>query len=285
MLRRLAAIECRHGLVRSSGRRFVFDHHEVQQALYDGQFAPLREQYHLALARVAEEREEATAAERTDSSATPHGGDREQPGVVAAFVAEHFLRGGDGERARRHLGPAMRHLEGTYANDAAVRLARLALDCPGLLTGLDRAEILTLEARCLAIQGRSEEEESPLREQFQLAEESRDSKARANAHALLGDLELRRSRLDEAYPLLVEADRLGAEVGDLTVRYFSQIDLGLLFLRQGRLAEAKAACENGLTLAVQTGNGRNEATASGHLGMVLGSQGRHEEARTCFERS
>lgn len=274
VLRRLAAIERRHGLVRSTGRRFAFDHHEVQQALYDGLFEPLREQYHLSLAQVVEEREAAQMPAGVDP-----------PGGTAAFIAEHFLRGGDGARARRYLRPAIQHLEGVYANDAAVRLADLALQRAGLLVGLDRAEILALKARCLAIQGRAAEEEAALREQFELAESSGDLKARASAHALLGDLALRRSRHDEAFPLLTEGVRLGAEVGDLTVQYFCQINLGNLFLRQGRLEEARMACERGLSLAQQSGNGRNEATAAGYLGMVLGSQGKRDEARVCFERS
>lgn len=311
VLRRLAAIERRHGLVRTTGRRYVFDHHEVQQALYEGLFVPLREQYHLALARVAEARENGAARLEVapsvgggahaeldrpwaeTSGVDPQGGvDAKSevalpalPGGAAAFIAEHFLRGGDGESARRYLLPAIRYLEGIHAYDSSVRLAQLALERQGFLTGNERGEVLRLAARCLAILGRADEEEAAIREQFRIAEDSGDVAARASAHALLGDLALRRSRHDEAYPLLVGGDRLGAEIGDLAVRYFAQIGLGLLFLRQGRIEEAVAACESGLALACQSGVGRNEATASGHLGMVLGSQGRHAEAQVYFARS
>ncbi|MBK8229304.1 MAG: protein kinase [Candidatus Eisenbacteria bacterium] len=274
VLRRLAAIERRHGLVRSAGRRFVFDHHEVQQALYDGLFEPLREQYHLALAQVVEQREE----RRMATSPEPAGG-------VAAFIAEHFLRGGDGERAQRYLRPAIEHLEQTYANDAAVRLADLALERAGLLLGLDRIEVLALKARCLAIQGRVAEEEVTLREQFDLAEKSGDRKVRASAHARLGDLALRRSDHDGAHQLLTEGVRLGAEVGDLTVQFYCQITLGNLFFRQGKLQEAREACQLGLHLAQQSGDSRNEANAAGYLGMVLGSLGKRDDARVYFERS
>ena len=43
-LQLLAGIEKRHRLVRSSGRMFVFDHHQVQEALYGGLSDLLREE-------------------------------------------------------------------------------------------------------------------------------------------------------------------------------------------------------------------------------------------------
>ena len=48
-LKRLAHLEREHHLVRSSGPRFVFDHHQVQEVLYDAQPEMLREEYHAAL--------------------------------------------------------------------------------------------------------------------------------------------------------------------------------------------------------------------------------------------
>ncbi|MFN8548694.1 MAG: tetratricopeptide repeat protein [Candidatus Eisenbacteria bacterium] len=274
VLRRLAAIERRHALVRSSGRRFVFDHHEIHQALYGGLFEPLREQYHAALARAVESREGVASKDPSTLS-----------GAIAAFIAEHFLRGGEGESARRYLQPAIKHLEGTYAHDAAVRLADLALLREGFLTGLARVEILVLKARSLSLQGHAAEEEATLREQFRLAEESGDRKARAEAHVLLGDLALRRSRIEEAHALLDSGRRLGEEVQDLAVQYFAAVSLGMLHFRGGRLDEARSACERGLELARARGNARDEATAAGHLGIMLGSQGKHEEARSYFQQS
>ena len=49
--RRLARIEKQHRLVRAAGRRFLFDHQQVQESLYAGLPEVLREEYHGALAQ------------------------------------------------------------------------------------------------------------------------------------------------------------------------------------------------------------------------------------------
>lgn len=274
VLRRFAGIERRHRLIRSSGRGYVFDHHEAQQAMYLGLFEPLRELYHAALARAVEEQDDVASAEPAAL-----------PGPRALFLAEHFLRGGMPAKALAFLRPAMEHLEGTYQYDAAVQVGDLALATEGLLTGVARCEILTAKQRCLAIQGRAAEEEATLRENFEVAERAGELRARAEAHALLGDCAMRRSSNEEACTLLETACRLGEEAGDLTVQQFAVLTLGTLYLRQGRFEDARVAYEQSLSLAQARGHLRGQATASGHLGIALGMQGKNGEARKHFEQS
>ena len=49
VLRSLGRIEKTHRLVRSQGRRFLFDHPQVHEAIYGGLPGMLREEYHASL--------------------------------------------------------------------------------------------------------------------------------------------------------------------------------------------------------------------------------------------
>src|SRR5262249_33294411 len=85
LLKRFGQIERRHRLVRSSGRNYAFDHHQVQEALYGSLHEQMREEYHAALASALETR---TNAAQTDPGALG--------GAVCVDLAEHFLRGAAG---------------------------------------------------------------------------------------------------------------------------------------------------------------------------------------------
>ncbi|MDM7914953.1 MAG: AAA family ATPase, partial [Candidatus Eisenbacteria bacterium] len=94
-LRRFGLIEKRHGLIRAAGRRYAFDHHQVQETLQESLFEPLREHYHAALAIALEAREAHEHARDRDP--------REMDGEIAVSLAEHFAKGGRGEESSRYL--------------------------------------------------------------------------------------------------------------------------------------------------------------------------------------
>ena len=85
-LRRFAQIEREHRLVRSSGRGMVFDHPTVQQALYEGLFLPLREQYHGMIVDVLH------AEESRDSGSGGATGDDTRPSCTSTPCAERAKR-------------------------------------------------------------------------------------------------------------------------------------------------------------------------------------------------
>ena len=160
-LKRLARIEGKHRLVRSSGMRYVFDHHQVHEALDEGLPGLLRQEYHAALARVLEQRD----------------GD-------AVELCSHLLRGGREQDALAYLEPALDHLEGRYRNGAAADLARRALEAEGLLRGRARFDLLLRLHGRLDLLGRRTEERSVLEEA--LATAGDDTLLRARAHRALG---------------------------------------------------------------------------------------------------
>ena len=131
LLRALGQIERQHRLVRSSGIRYVFDHHQVQEALYGALSELLRREYHAAIAAALEVR--AQAVEKPPATLA---------GALCVDICEQFLKGAQGQRALRYLEASLEHLEKGYLNDAAIRIADLALAVPGLLTGIERAKVL-----------------------------------------------------------------------------------------------------------------------------------------------
>ena len=72
----------------SAGRDFVFDHHQVQEALYGGLPELLREEYHAALAEALEARAGAADTDPEDLD-----------GALCVDLCEHFLKGAQGEKA------------------------------------------------------------------------------------------------------------------------------------------------------------------------------------------
>jgi predicted ATPase len=276
-LRTFGQIERSHRLVRASGRSMVFDHHQVQEALYGSILEQLREEYHAALATALETR--AKAADQDPATLD---------GALCVDLCEHFLKGAQGERALRYLAPAHAHLEKGYLNDAAIHLTERALAVPGLLGGVDRAKALL---RLCGVNGpldrlgRRKRQEEAAREADRVAEASGDPELRGQAKTSLGALfhrTARRAEAEAAYRAALETARAR---GDRRAEGAAENGLGVVFKSQGRPAEAKERLERSLALCREIGNRQGEAAATGNLGAAFQSQGRLAEAKEHFERS
>jgi tetratricopeptide (TPR) repeat protein len=277
LMRALGQIEKKHRLVRASGRRYVFDHHQVQEALYGAMSELLREPYHAALATALE-----TRAKCADKDPTA------LDGALCVDLCEHFLKGAQGERALRYLAAAHAHLEKGYLNDTAIRLAERALAVPGLLAGADRAK--TLLRLCgangpLDRLGRRKRQEEAAREADRLAEASGDPEPRGEAKSSLGNLFWRTGRPAEAEAAFRAALEAAKARGDRKAEASAEIGLGNLFQTQSRFAEAKEHHERCLAICREIGDRRGEAAATGNLGNIFQSQGRLAEAKAHHERS
>ena len=111
-------------------------------------------------------------------------------GALCVDLAEHFLKGAQGERALRYLDAALEHLEKGYLHDAAVRLADRALAVPGLVAGRERCEVLLRKAGRLDLLGRRDAQRAALEEANALADADGDAALRARALRSLGALHL-----------------------------------------------------------------------------------------------
>jgi len=274
LLKLLSLIERKHRLVRSAGQRFVFDHHQVQEALYRGLPELLRDEYHSALGTALELRTDAAGADVKDLD-----------GALCVELCEHFLHGKIGAQAVRYLEPAFTSLQRGYSHAAAVALVDRALDVPSLLTGTARAKLLLRVCESLDLMGRRVRQEECAREAEQLADAADDDAVRGEAARALGIALLRTSQIDEAEAAQRRALAIALDQGDQYAEAMCAANLGSVFLAQGRFGEAREWFEQSLALCREVGNRAGEGGAMGNLGNVFISQGDLDQARECYERT
>jgi tetratricopeptide (TPR) repeat protein len=300
VLRRLAAIERRTGLVRAAGDNVRFDQNQIQEVLYRELLPKLRSEYHMLLAEAYE-------------------------GDDPVFVAHHHLHGSMPEKALPHLEPAFDKLRKSYRNEALIELAGRALDVGGLLAGEVRAKALLRLANCLYLLGRRAEQRSALDEAVAIADETGEPALRSRARRTLGDLLYRTSGVEEAQPLVAESLELARACGDKkqeaaalavtggictglgktaeALKYYARARKlrgeledregvesiehleALVLWRLGRIEEARARIERILARAHETADRYTEASASGNLGVMCSELGRVSEARDHYERA
>jgi len=119
VLRALAEIGRRSGVVQPAGRQTRFDHRQVRDVLYEDLPEALRLEYHAALA---------------DAYASANGAAEDGVADEAAlFLAEHGLRGSRPEQGLPHLDRALDLLERSSRHHKLLDLADHALALPDLL--------------------------------------------------------------------------------------------------------------------------------------------------------
>ncbi len=272
-LQRFGKIEKKHRLIRSAGRRYVFDHHQVQEALYGALHETLREHYHAALAAALETR---TKAIDKDPETLD--------GALCVDLCEHYLKGARGESALRYLKAAQTHLTKGYLHAQVVALTERALAIPNLLTGLERAKTLLRLANALDPLGRRARQEECAEEAERLAEEAGDEDVRGQAVVSLGSVFYRTSRQEEAEAACCRALVIAKARGDQKAEAIATGNLGLVARALSRLPEAKEYHGRHLALSCEIGDREGEARATGNLGLVLHSVGRLAEALEHHER-
>jgi len=273
-LKRLGQIERQHRLVRSQGRRYSFDHHQVQEALYGRLNEYLREEYHSSLAKALETR---TMAGDNDPESLD--------GALCVDLCEHYLKGGRGEKALRYLDAAQQHLTRGHQFAQVVALGERALAVTDLLTGLERARMMVYLLDHLdALARRTRQEEFAL-ETERLSVEAGDDKTRGEAANALGLVFLRTSRLTEAEASFRRALQLARTLGNKNGEALATANLGTTFQNQSRFPEAREYLERALALNREIGEPRRVARGMVNLGGILHAQGHHPEARDHFERA
>jgi predicted ATPase len=268
VLRALAEVERRHGLVRDEGDAVRFDQNQIQEVIYRYLPPHLRAKYHAVLA-------EAYAARL----------DGEPRGEDYVFLASHHLRGNCPNHGLPHLTPALEQLTDSHRSDAALELMSRALNVPKLLEGKARVEVLLKKSGCHDVRGEREAEREASDEALALADESGDTGLRAKAQGRLALLLLRTSDYAGACKCLEQAVALARAAGDRKVEARASGGLGIVFTNLGRYAEARAQHESHLAFSREIGDRRGETMARTNLGNVLRLQGHVEGAFAQYETS
>ncbi|MCU0727481.1 MAG: tetratricopeptide repeat protein, partial [Planctomycetes bacterium] len=266
-LKRLGQIERRHRLVRSAGRSMVFDHHQVQEALYGSLLDPLKEEYHGAIAG-------SLAARHPDPA-----------GQVAVDLCDHWLKANKGEHALPFLDRAFDHLEKNWLNAPFVTLAERALAVAGLLAGSERVKVLLRLYGPLHRLGRRDRQRAACEEALALAREIGDRQSEAWAINDLGRFLYLVSRYAEAQKHYERAIAICREIAYRPGESQIAGNLGLVFCSLGRYAEARECLEPRLVFAREIGDRQGEAQVMGHLGRVFFCLGRYAEAKEHCERA
>jgi tetratricopeptide (TPR) repeat protein len=267
VLERLAVIERNSGVVRG-GAGCRFDHHQIQEVVYEGLMPDLRREYHSLLAEAHAERIEG-----------------EPTGEESVLLASHHMRGSRPKEGLLYLISALKHLEEGYRNEAAIEFASLALEKPGLLEGKERVEVLLKKNVCLNLLGRRVEQESVLAEAVASADAAGEKPLTARVEGALGNVFLAIGRHEDAKEHYEKLLAIARETGDRRGEATATGGLGNVFHAIGRHEDAEEHYEKWLAIARETGDRRGEATATGNLGLVFDCRGRSKEAREYYERS
>jgi tetratricopeptide (TPR) repeat protein len=265
-MKRLAFLEKQHRLVRAMGRRYVFDHHQVQEALYNGMPELLREPYHARLGAALEER----------------GGDAD--GARAVELCEHFLLGAVADQARTYLPAALTHLRDGYLYDEAIALAQRALAAEALLEGAERVKVLLQTAVSLETRGRHEEDRAVLEEALGLADGLDDPSLRAKVRAHLGRLSIWMSDYDAARDWLIQARDIARGAGDAAAERKALGNLAIVYYRQREFGEAQEIFRDVVRDAEEREDKRALAIGLLNLGNVHWCLNEYDEARSRYER-
>ncbi|MHC4472969.1 MAG: serine/threonine-protein kinase, partial [Planctomycetota bacterium] len=306
-LQDLARVQRGSGVVVAAGRRFRFDHHQIQEVIYADIPEGLREEYHTLVAE--------TSAEGIEGK---------PGGEESVFLASHHLRGRRPEKGIDHLPAAVEHLEKSYRNEEVIDLADRALEFRDLLDGEKRVKILlrkadrhdlrgepdlvsaaldeairladlvedpTLRADCRTHLSRSLYTTSDFAaareaasEALELARRAGDRRLEGRARTFLGNAALPLGNVEEALEHFERRLSITREIGDRQGEGEAMGGLGLALSELGRYAEAREHIEGQLGLARETGDRAGEVNALGNLGVGLLYTGRYEEARSSLER-
>jgi predicted ATPase/predicted Ser/Thr protein kinase len=274
VLRDLAEIERRSGVVRASGALCRFDHHQIQEVVLAAIPEAFRVECHAQLAEALETREEAASKDP-----------KSLDGDVAVALAEHFFEGAQGPRALRYLDAALAHLEKSYRNEAGIRLADLALGLADVPPRV-RCEILYRMSGHLYLVGRTDAARAALEESAALARAHAEMRHEWEAAQRLGSLLVHRlGRFDEARAHFERGLAIARETADREIEASSRIGLGSVCLVFARLDEASEHFERSLEIYREIENRAGEAKATVNLGIVFRRRGEHDKARAHYERA
>ncbi|MEM7583662.1 MAG: protein kinase [Acidobacteriota bacterium] len=261
VLERLAAIERRQGLIRSTERGFQFSHHLLQEVVYGGLPSQLSRFYHRGLATAL--------AESTSGS--------DVRGEVAVSLCEHFLKGGQGDEGLPFVRAALEHLAQRHDAIKLLELGDLSLgfapeDDPAL-----RIDVLLHQTECHYLLGQRDAEARTVETAHSLATQAADASRAVRARLLQGRL-------------LLDSGPTGLELLEKTLDDVRSVDdtstearvlgqLGQAHLRAGRFARSLGFYSRQLELSLKLAEPEGAAEARCSMGEALLGLHRAEAAK------
>ncbi len=235
VLQDVARMERRFGVVREEERRVRFDHHLVQEVLYNGLSPNLRAEYHALVAEALDEEHEPAA------------------------VVRHHLLGRHPQRAASLIVSALAQLAGRHQHEQLIETAELALSAEPPFDERTGIEIRRRLAVTLTVLGRWRDAAALFEECLLAAEGLGDDALRLRALVDLGAQHAMRQQHGPGARRLAEALFLARRRDDAPALARALTSLGMIRATQGRTDRALRCHERALELARQ----RNERRLEG----------------------
>lgn len=266
----------RHRFLAEDAQRpgiYRFAHDNIRETLYEGLGNVRREAAHRRLARALD----------VDRAS----------GATAQELAQHYLAGGEWQRALPHLVRAVDAARSAFSYDHAATLARTALDLldrhgaslPPDETARERLRVLRLLDRVLHEQGRYKQREPVVAERIRLARELDNRGELADATLALADLRATQQDWPAAIEFIEQAFAFYREANDAEGMAHAQRDLGYVHWRCARLEEALAAAREAVRLHEAAGNLRGVAGDLHNLAQVHAARGDYDEGYAYCKRA
>ena len=256
VLEQLASLERREHLVRSRGAAFEFDHHLLQEWLYESMPRPLAQAYHGALADAYRE--------------------TKQPDPT--FLAEHYLKAGRSSDGLAALQPALDRLVQQCASVKILELTDLAMQTDEMQRDKRaRCDLHLSRIDTLSLLGRREDEQAEAQKAISLAEQAKDPALHVKAHAALG-----RALFDqgpEALPVLEETLSEALAVGTPELEALARGRLGEALFRQARYDQALPEFKRQAELFLMLGEVKGAAEAHAFVGEILMTRNHVDDAK------
>jgi tetratricopeptide (TPR) repeat protein len=266
-LKRFRRLERDHSILRPDGREYVFDHHQMQEAIYAGLFEQLREQYHAAIGEACEE----------------HWTEPADAQIVA--LCEHYLKGGRADRAGPFLPRAIHHLRASNLFESVSAITSMALDAGEPSDPAARFEILSAAAEGANMAGDWEAESRFNDEQFTIAEELDDDRLRAQALVRRGNHLYAVAEFAQSIAAYNEAGALADALDDDALKQSAERGLGINYSRMGDRSAALKHQLLSLDLCRKLGMLAGEAAAHNNIAIQYVDLDRTDEAEEHYARA
>ena len=266
-LKRLRNVQRMHRLIRPSGRLYVFDHHEVREALYEMLHVQLREEYHAALADVLAGRAPAPTGE------------------AAVRIARHKILGRRASDTLAFLPEALNHLKRTHAHQQRIEFAAAVLDEGVEMADEKRVRLLLHRGDAARFLGRAEERERSAAQALEIAQRIGDELLVARAAIQIGTARYAVSDSKGSEEYYAMARTAACAAGDSAIEGDAERGLGLTAMERGDYDAARTHSGRALAIAEELGDSEALSSVNNNLGLLNERMGAVDEAEQCYLRA
>jgi predicted ATPase/tRNA A-37 threonylcarbamoyl transferase component Bud32 len=257
VLRCLQNMESTHHIIHAMGKGYRFDHHMIQEIIYNRIIPELKREYHK------------TVAEYTVKQTTHEESD-------AGIIAYHLANAGMDHESLYYFLKAGEYAQRLYANEEAIRQFDAGLKSASiLLAENDSVEVKRLKLKLHKQRAETKthigllaEAQIDGEEALKLAEDIADQDEKASVLYALGLISSIKCKYEEAKQRFNSARQIWKKLGNRSGEGKALDNLGIIYNRCGNPVKALQNHRRAMSIHRESGDKKNEANALGHLAAV-----------------